>query len=564
METRDGTVITRREIDAMSGQELMALVRRHAKLLGERSPKKPQDFFCPDIQDELALLRKLYQLDPEQFVQLVLEQNKREYIAGGHWAAVLLSQGGTLPEEVLRIQEQKMATSLTKVEEHTCSNGRGYEWKETHEFTLALVLEPTLFWEVSEKARAAWRDWYDRYHYQRTKCEQLAAAFALRETWLGSSHTDSAQILYGLGWRPLDVMLAYLLGALNTYHLPVDPDCAIDAARRDPETAVDLMDSDRYQALLKDRLHPSYHVEMARAWREFLYLQYSWTDRTPLEKGHRLKKADAHCKLILERLKTPDWPRRGFEEDLKKAGLLVSEAPPDWNSPKLAKLQRLTLTRAMVCHYLWRAEKLLAALSGAPDPEVFTALVWGIYRENKLETVFLLDKTGTAWGENGGPFVLPNDAQVGLAVPAELTKKQLALWKKRLKEMGSKSLIRQLSLPVQLPEWEDFEWTETKHITIYTVSGKWGLDMGPLIRHCRADLTDPLHGFGARIWFDDVWNGSEYNENDVPIHGVSFYRMDPLPFEDYLPQRAVVPPEQLPARFVSLAGAAFRQLAGLK
>ena len=34
METRDGTVITRREIDAMSGQELMALVRRHAKLLG--------------------------------------------------------------------------------------------------------------------------------------------------------------------------------------------------------------------------------------------------------------------------------------------------------------------------------------------------------------------------------------------------------------------------------------------------------------------------------------------------------------------------------------------------
>ena len=97
MDTRDGAVITRREIDAMSGQELMALVRRHAKLLGERFPKKSENFFCPDIQDEPALLRKLYRLDPERFVRLVLEQNKREYLAGGHWAAVLLSQGSVPP-----------------------------------------------------------------------------------------------------------------------------------------------------------------------------------------------------------------------------------------------------------------------------------------------------------------------------------------------------------------------------------------------------------------------------------------------------------------------------------
>lgn len=347
METRKGEVITRREIDAMSDQELMTLIRRHAKLLGEQFPKKRQDFFCPDIQDEPALLRKLYQLDPERFVRLVLEQNKREYLAGGHWAAVLLSQGGTLPEEILRIQERNMATSLTKVEEHTCNNGRGYEWKETHEFTTALVLEPTLFWEVSEKARAAWRDWYDRYYYQSTKSKQLAEAFGLREAWLGSSHTDSAQVLYGLGWKPLDVMLAYLLGVLSAYHAPVDPDCAADAARRDPETAVKLMDSDQYKPWLGDQLHPSYFVEMARTWREFLYLQYGWPDKTPLERGHRLKKADAHCKLVLDRLWNPGWPRRDFEEELKKVGLLASEIPPAWDSPKLAKLQRLTLTKVM-------------------------------------------------------------------------------------------------------------------------------------------------------------------------------------------------------------------------
>lgn len=564
METRTGEVITRREVEAMGEEELLSLVRRHAKLLGERSPKRMDQFYCPGILDEPHLLRKLYRLNRERFAGLVQEQNKREYIAGGHWAAVLLSQGGTLPEEVLRRQEQVMSKTLTRAEERTHSNGRGYEWKETHEYTTALAMESALFWEVSEKARSLWRDWYDRYCYQSTRSKQLAEAFGLRETWLGASHGDSARVLYGLGWKPLDVMLAYLLGVLSAYHAPVDPDCAADAARRDPETAVRLMDSEQYQAWLGEQLHPAYFLEMARTWREFLYLQYGWPDKAPLEKGHRLKKADAHCKLVLERLRNPGWPRRDFEEELKKAGLLVSETPPAWDSPKLAKLQRLALTRAMVFHYQWRAGELRSALAAAPKPELFTALVWGVYREDRLERVFLLDGDGTARGEDGAPFLLPDDAQVGLAVPAEMTKGQLALWKKRRKESGGKPLIRQLTIPPQPLEWGAFEGAVTRHITIYSVSGKWGLDMGALTRHCRADLLDPLHGYGARIWFDDVWNGSEYNEEDVSLFGVTFYRMDPLPFEDALPRRAAVPPEELPARFVCLAGAAFRQLAGLK
>lgn len=187
MKTRKGEVITRREIDVMGEEELLDLVRRHARLLGEQFPKQADRFYCPDILDESHLLRKLYRLDRERFVELVREQNKREYIAGGHWAAILISQGETLPEEVLRRQEQVMS------------------------------------------------------------------------------------------------------------------------------------------------------------------------------------KADAHCKLVLERLWNPGWPQRDFEEELKKVGLLISEAHPDWDSPKLAKLQRLALTRAMVCHYQWRAGELRSALAAAPQ-----------------------------------------------------------------------------------------------------------------------------------------------------------------------------------------------------
>lgn len=272
MKTRKGEVITRREIDVMGEEELLDLVRRHARLLGEQFPKQADRFYCPDILDESHLLRKLYRLDRERFVELVREQNKREYIAVGHWAAILISQGETLPEEVLRRQEQVMSKSLTQAEECTHSNGRGYEWKETHEYTTAPAMESALFWEVSEKARGLWRNWYDCYCYQTTKSNHLVEAFSLRETWLGVSHADSSQILYSLGWKPLDMMLAYLLGVHIEHYGAVDPDCAADAARRDPETAVKLMDSDQYKTWMGDQLHPTYFVEMARTWRGFLYL----------------------------------------------------------------------------------------------------------------------------------------------------------------------------------------------------------------------------------------------------------------------------------------------------
>lgn len=66
----------------------------------------------------------------------------------------------------------------------------------------------------------------------------------------------------------------------------------------------------------------------------------------------------------------------------------------------------------------------------------------------------------------------------------------LALWKKRMKAIGGKPLIRQMSIPAQPPAFEDIGGRNVKQITIA--------------------------------------------------------------------------PEELPARFVSMAGAAFKQLAGLK
>lgn len=359
-------------------------------------------------------------------------------------------------------------------------------------------------------------------------------------------------------------MLAWMIGESNVFGSSIDPDCAAEAARENPETAVWLLDPDHYRAYFTDQFHPSYDKVMAQAWTTFLYCYCGWTDFTPLEKGHRLKRMNAHYQATLERCRTPDWARLELEKELRKTGLLASETPLDWSSPKLVKAQRLALTRALVCHYQWRASDLLAALAAAEQPEVFTSLLWGVYRKDQLETAFLLNRDGAASGEDGQLVDIPADARVGLAAATELDKKQLALWKKRIKDAGGKPPIRQLSIPAQSLDFDDIGGRNTKHITIYTVSGKWGLDMGDLPVHNRADLLDPIHGYGARIFFDGVSNGPEYNNDDVMVHGAVFYRLEGMPFGDYLPQRAVVPPEALPARFVSLAGAAFKQLAGLK
>lgn len=532
MEKDRKTAITNSEIDAMTDEELLQLAKTRGKYIDRWTRGFHEDHYCDRVLDVPYFLRRLLQVHPKQFTKIL---DKLTYPDSAHWSAVALSQG--LGVHNLSLMERRIPSSF---------------------------LDSALLLEVSAVARQVWKDQYPQYHFQETKCHQLVRAMVMRKYWLQKSHGETAQLFYQLGWKPLDVMLAWIIGDYTTAGEPIDPDCAAEAAREDPETAVWLLDPDHYRAYFTDQFHPAYDNVMAQAWTTFLYCYCGWTDFAPLEKGHRLKRMNAHYKATLDRCRTPDWARLELEKELRKTGLLASKTPPDWSNPKLAKAQRLALTKALVCHYQWRASDLLEALAAAQQPEVFTSLLWGVYREDRLETAFLLNRDGTASGEDGKPVDLPADAWVGLAATTELDKKQLSLWKKRIKAAGGKPPVRQLSIPSQSLDFQDIGGRNTKHITIYTVSGKWGLDMGDLPGHNRADLLDPIHGYGARIFFDGVSNGPEYNNDDVMVHGAVFYRMEGMPFGDYLPRRAVVPPEALPARFVSLAGAAFKQLAGLK
>lgn len=556
MDTQRKYVITNAEIDAMTDEELLRLAKAQGEYVGQRFTTVTEDHFHDRVLDAPHFLRRLCQVYPKQFAQRL---EKLRYPDAARWGAVALSQG--LDIQKLSVLERKFPTTLTRVEDKTM-RGSGGPWKMTMEYSFSL--DSALLLEISAAAQKLWKEQYPNYHFQQTKSHHLAETMVMREHWLQKSHTETAHLFYQLGWKPLDVMLAWLIGTASSNEIPIDPDCAVAAAREDPETSVWLLDPDHYRAYFTDQYHPSYDIVMARTWTTFLYCYCGWTDFAPLEKGHRLKKMNAHYKEVLERCHTPDWTRLVFEKGLRRVGLLSGETALDWSSPKLAKAQRLALTKALVCHYQWWAADLLKAFVDSGNKELFMGLLWGLYHDDQLETAFLLDSGGTARGEDGEALNIPSDGQVGLVSTTELTKQQLVQWKKRIKAAGVKQPIRQLAIPAQPPVFDDIGGRNTKHITIYTVSGKWGLEMGDLAAHCRADLLDPIHRYGARIEFDCVYNGPEYNEDDVMLHGVVFYRLGGMPFEDYLPQRTVVSPEELPARFVSMAGAAFKQMAGLK
>nr|WP_325189070.1 hypothetical protein [uncultured Oscillibacter sp.] len=92
------------------------------------------------------------------------------------------------------------------------------------------------------------------------------------------------------------------------------------------------------RAYFTDQFHFSYDSVMAQAWTTFLYCYCGWTDFAPLEKGHRLKRMNAHYQATLERCRTPDWARLELEKELRKTGLLTSETPrtgavPSWQRP---------------------------------------------------------------------------------------------------------------------------------------------------------------------------------------------------------------------------------------
>ncbi len=541
--------ITAQEVDTMSEEDLFYLgdIYTHIGL--------PSNLI---VSYEGHLAERLYYCDQKRCISLIKQMIPGNLPRAVRWTLTLQQNNDAQLHDVWQLLESPLAEYLAGLE--------GMPVSDKLHVTILGDAFTALLIEISKPVEQYWRTKYTKYTSLTKKLEDVSNFLTVRKGWLDISHADSVMLLRQLGWQPADIMLTYVYSSVRNYVGELSPDCVITSVDDDHETAEKLMDNGNYKEYFSDTMHPSYYMAMAFHWIDYMYLYYGYKDNSFLEKKHKSKKIAAYCQSVCENCHNSDFEKNIFEGNLRHFGLLASREALSWDNAKFIKKQRQIFLRAFICHYQWQRNDLMDAITDCPHPELFTSLVWGNYQNDKLQAAFILNDDMTACDEDGSTYELQEDANIGLVSPAELTENQINYWTKKVKKTGIKPIIPQLRNKFRLSDIDlsIFSSAVTKHITICTRAGKWGMYMGyDKATHTCCHMIDPLHKIGAQIRFRRITDGPEYNSDDVQIYGVTFYKLGKMRFGDCVPKYAIVTLKELPPRFVYAAITAFRELAGI-
>lgn len=115
--------------------------------------------------------------------------------------------------------------------------------------------------------------------------------------------------------------------------------------------------------------------------------------------------------------------------------------------------QRSRLEYVLMCDRKWTSENWEKLFVGNAVMHCFAVgLIWGIYEKGSLKDTFRYMDDGSFTTADGDEFTLPNDAQIGLVHPLELTEEQIAVWKEQLSDYELTQPFDQLGRMVFRPE----------------------------------------------------------------------------------------------------------------
>lgn len=115
--------------------------------------------------------------------------------------------------------------------------------------------------------------------------------------------------------------------------------------------------------------------------------------------------------------------------------------------------QRARLEYVLMCDRKWTSENWEKLFVGNAVMHCFAVgLIWGIYENGSLKYTFRYMDDGSFTTADGDEFTLPNDAQIGLVHPLELTEEQIAVWKEQLSDYELTQPFDQLGRMVFRPE----------------------------------------------------------------------------------------------------------------
>lgn len=147
-------------------------------------------------------------------------------------------------------------------------------------------------------------------------------------------------------------------------------------------------------------------------------------------------------------------PKPGTADDKETAEAAFNEFKEVKKQLKnVVAAQRSRLEYVLMCDRKWTSENWEKLFVGNAVMHCFAVgLIWGIYENGSLKDTFRYMDDGSFTTADGDEFTLPNDAQIGLVHPLELTEDQISVWQEQLSDYELTQPFDQLGRMVFRPE----------------------------------------------------------------------------------------------------------------
>lgn len=267
--------------------------------------------------------------------------------------------------------------------------------------------------------------------------------------------------------------------------------------------------------------------------------------------------------------KLKNMPAPGVKDEAEKAEASYAafkEMKKQMKATVTSQKQRLEL--ALSAERLWMVEAWQELFVRNPIMHQFAiGLIWGIYEEHRLTRSFRYMEDGSFNTEDEEEYTLPEQGQIGLVHPIELSEESREAWKQQLEDYEIIQPIEQLNRKIYYRTEEEEQGNSLERfggavINDLSLGGKltalgWYRgsvqDAGGFDTYYR---EDPSLGLGAELHFSGSFVGSgSMGGEDVTVYDVRFYKAGTIVRGSYCYDEAKgdkqLPLKEIPERYFS-------------
>ena len=231
----------------------------------------------------------------------------------------------------------------------------------------------------------------------------------------------------------------------------------------------------------------------------------------------------------------------------------------------VANIQTIRLEMALSTNRKWTKEAWIKLFVQNPIMHQFAiGLVWGVYKEDKLEDTFRYMEDGTFNTKDEDEYEMEEEAIIGLVHPIELNEEDISLWKEQLENYEIKQPFEQINRAIFTVTEEEMALKRVERFGGIMLNGLSLLgkltnfgwykgsiqDAGCYYTFYKEDKTLNL---GVELNFSGVSVG--YENEDVTIFGVTFYNAGTVQRGSYvydtIKENNIIVPSKVNKRFFS-------------